>query len=591
MDRESDVVLAGDFPPATRDAWRQLVAGVLAKSGITTDPEQALATATYDGFDLQPLYTAADRPADFVWPNAATGPGWDIRQHHAGPDPARVNRAILTDLENGVTSIWLALGPGGLAVGDLPRVLEGVLFDLAPVALDAGPLAGPAARALLALVGAADLTGSLGLSGSLGLNGSLGLDPIGLLARTGAAPDLAGLVEIATLVRDRPGLTAITVDGPTYHDAGAGDADEVAIATAVAVAYVRALTDAGWDVVDAFATIEFRFAVTGDQFASVAKLRAARRVWDRVGELCGLAPAAAVQRQHAVTSRAMLTRRDPWVNLLRATVACFGAVVGGADAVSVAPFDSAIGYPDDFGRRIARNTQSILQDESSLGRVSDPAAGSWYVESRTDQVAHSAWAEFTNIERLGGVITGLDMHLRGLIGATQGRRADAINHRSDPITGVTEFAFPAEAKVERAPYPPAAATGSLRPRRWAEDFEALRDRADAAATRPRVFLAALGPPATYSGRVGFARNLFNAGGIESVLGDGSIDEIVAAFGAAGTPLACLCSSDRLYGEQGDEVEAALIAAGATSVWRAGREFAVGSDAYDLLHRAFQELRV
>jgi methylmalonyl-CoA mutase len=578
-----DISLASGFPPATREQWRALVAGVLAKSAKSgasdVDPELALSSATYDGFELRPLYTAADLPADFVWPVSSLRRNWDIRQQHAGSDPAAVNSMIRADLENGVASIWLMLAPGELSADDLPRALEGVLLDLAPIAIDAGAESAPAARALLTL------------AGSAGLSGSLGLDPIGLRARTGAAADFAELVEVAGWTRDHPALNAITVDATVYHDRGGSDAQEVAIATAVGVAYLRVLTDAGWDVADAFATIEFRYAVTADQFASIAKLRAARRVWARVGELCGLSPAASVQRQHAVTSRAMLTRRDPWVNLLRATLGCFAAATAGADAITVAPFDSAIGYPDDFGRRIARNTQSILLDESSLGRVADPAAGSWYVETRTDEVAHSAWAEFTNIERIGGASAALEMHLIGLLGATNGHRGDAINHRRDPITGVTEFAYPGEDPVVREPYPQHEFTGLLWPHRWAENFEALRDRADAAPARPTVFLAALGSPATYSGRAGFARNLFNAGGIDSVLGDGSIDEIVTAFTAAGTPLACLCSSDRVYGEQGDDVEAALFAAGATAVWRAGREFAVGSNALHVLYQAFEELNV
>jgi len=582
MASESDVVevdLAGDFAPASREAWRQLVAGVLARSGVTGDPEQALASTTYDGFDLQPLYTAADRPADFVWPIAASSPGWDIRQHHAGTDPARVNEAILRDLENGVTSIWLTLGPGGLAVGDLARALEGVLLDLAPISLDAGPDGGAAARALLAL------------AGDSGLTGSLGLDPLGLYARTSAPPDFAELLDGAESVRGRPGLTAITIDGPTYHDAGASDAEELAIATSVGVAYARALTDAGWDVGDAFATIGFRFAVTGDQFASISKLRAGRRIWARIAELCGVPETD--QRQHAVTSRAMLTQRDPWVNMLRATVACFGAVVGGADAVTVASFDAAIGEPDDFGRRIARNTQSILQDESNLGRVIDPAGGSWYVEARTEQVAQSAWDQFTVIEARGGALASLhDGYIRGLVAATNSRRFDAIAHRRDPITGVSEFAMIDEEPVIRAPYPESTPTELIAPlwrHRWAEPFEQLRDEADARPVRPVVFLAALGAPATYSGRAGYARNLFNAGGIGSVLGDGSTDEIVAAFAAAATPIACLCSSDRVYAEQGDEVEAALLAAGASTVWRAGREFAAGSDAVAALRNILDGL--
>ncbi len=184
-----------------------------------------------------------------------------------------------------------------------------------------------------------------------------------------------------------------TVDATIYHDAGASDADELAVATAVGVAYLRALTDAGLSIDEAFAAVEFRFAVTADQFLSIAKLRAARQIWARVAELSGARDRG--QHQHAVTSRAMMTHRDPWVNMLRTTIACFAAAVGGADAITVLPFDAAIGLPDDFARRIARNTHAILHDESSLGRVVDAAGGSGYVETITAQLAEKAWAEFT----------------------------------------------------------------------------------------------------------------------------------------------------------------------------------------------------
>ncbi len=139
--------------------------------------------------------------------------------------------------------------------------------------------------------------------------------------------------------------------------------------------------------------------MTADQFASIAKLRAARMVWSRVAELSG---ADGAQHQHAVTSAAMMTTRDPWVNMLRTTIGCFAAAVGGAEVITVLPFDSAIGVPDDFARRIARNTSAVLHDESSLSRVLDAGGGSWYLESLTAALAETAWATFTELERGGG---------------------------------------------------------------------------------------------------------------------------------------------------------------------------------------------
>jgi methylmalonyl-CoA mutase len=405
--------------------------------------------------------------------------------------------------------------------------------------------------------------------------GTLGLDPIGVRARTGAPADLAPLLELAEQSRAYPKLTPITVDAVAYHEAGGNDSQELAVAAAVAVAYVRALTDAGWSAAEAFGAIEFRYAVTADQFLSIAKLRAARRIWNRIGELCGVDAAARGQRQHAVTSPAMLTRRDPWVNMLRATVACFAAAAGGAESITVAPFDSAIGLSDDFARRIARNTQSILHDESSLARVADPAGGSWYVESITDQLAHAAWDVFTAIERAGGALAALDSgYIPGLLDETRWRRNDAVAHRRDPITGVSEFALITETAVSRPAYS-AAPEGALLPQiRYAEEFELLRDRADAvlaaSGERPVVFLACLGPVAAHTGRAGFAANLFQAGGFEPVIGTGDASELAAAFTASAATVACLCSSDKLYTDLAGPVASALKAAGANKIWLAGK---------------------
>jgi methylmalonyl-CoA mutase len=563
--------LAADFPAATREQWRTLVSAVLAKSGVSGDAEDALATTTYDGIAIKPLYTAEDAhgvDADGLpgvppftrgaTAEGATATGWDVRQRHADPDPKRTNEAILVDLAHGATSVWLRLGAGGLAVDDLAAALDGVYLDLAPVALDAGADTAAAASALLTY-------GERRGVDPKELTGTLGADPIGLRARTGATADLSLLLTIGEQSKASPGLRVATVDATVYHDAGGSDADELAVATAVGVEYLRALVDGGWTVDDALATIDFRFAVNADQFLSIAKLRAARRVWDRVAELSGASDGRRGQWQHAVTSAAMLTQRDPWVNMLRTTIACFAAAVGGADAITVLPFDHAIGLPDDFARRIARNTQSVLHDESSLARVVDPSGGSWYIESITDALAEAAWDRFTAIERAGGALAALDNgHIRDLIASTRTARQDDIAHRRAPITGVSEYALISEAPVTRAPAPSEPSGGILEPHRYASEFEALRDLADAAPERPRIFLATLGPFAAHSARAAFAANLFQAAGIECVSGP------VEDFATSGTTVACLCSSDKVYADGAADAVKALRDAGATYVWLAGK---------------------
>lgn len=619
-----ELELAGMFPPVERDRWRELVKGVLRKSGAATDDtpldqiEDLLTTTTYDGVAVAPLYTAADtapgRPGLPGYVRAAMTDsdvlaGWDVRQRHAHPDMAVSREAVTADLENGVTSLWLVAGDSGIPVEALRKVLAGVHLDLAPVVLDAGARTAAAAEVFLGLATERGQQAEV--------RGGLGADPLGLTARTGTATSLDEAATLAVrCAREYPGLRAITVDATVYHDAGGSDAEELACSLAAGVAYLRALTRAGLSVDQAFGQLEFRYAATADQFLTISKLRAARRLWARVAEVCGATGEAAGQRQHAVTSSAMMTRRDPWVNMLRTTLACFAAGVAGADAVTVQPFDACLGLPDDFARRISRNTQSLLLEESSLSRVADPAGGSWYVESLTEGLAQAAWAWFTEIEQGGGLAAALDSGLvADRIAATRTRRDRDIARREFPLTGVSEFPNLGERLPERTPAPGSAAgavagadagsagsaatgAGGGLPRiRYAQAFEALRDRSDAhlAATgaRPSIFLAALGPVAAHTARVTFAANLFQAGGIETVTG------APADFASSGARIACVCSSDRIYADEAAQAAATLRAAGARRIWLAGKGtydgvdggVFVGCDAVAILTEALDLLDV
>jgi len=386
-------------------------------------------------------------------------------------------------------------------------------------------------------------------------------------------------------VAERPNLRAVTVDATAYHGAGADDAQELGCSLAAGVAYLRALTgseltnsaltNGGLAAADALSQLEFRYAASADQFATIAKLRAARGLWARIAAECGVTGEAAAQRQHAVSSEPMVTARDPWVNMLRTTLACFSAGVGGANAVTVLPFDAALGLPDPFSRRIARNTQSLLIAESHLARVVDPAGGSWYVEELTTALARRAWEVFTGIERAGGLLAALrDGSLAETLAATWSKRERRLATRKEPVLGVSEFANPAEKLPRRAPDTRPAPRGLLPRVRRAAAFEALRDRADAhlaaTGTRPSVFLATLGSPASHSARTGFATNLFQAGGLDVPSGGGTPEEVAAAFTRSDTTIACLCGADPTYAEVAEPAARALRAAGATAVLLAGK---------------------
>ncbi|MFF2080039.1 methylmalonyl-CoA mutase family protein [Kitasatospora sp. NPDC058162] len=585
--------LAAEFPAAHREQWQQLVEGVLRKSGAQPEDgaaaEQALTTALPDGLRARPLYTAENTSVEAGYPGfppfvrggrpqGSAVAGWDVRQRHADPDRRRTNEAVLADLEHGVGSLWLELGDAGLPVAALPEALTGVYLDLAAVALDAGPEFTAAAEQLFKLYEEREVSPG-------DAAGNLGADPLGLQARTGSADRTEALLAEAAALAARcaagyPQLRALTVDALPYHEAGASPAQELGCALATGVAYLRALTAAGLSVDAALGQLEFRFAADADQFLTIAKFRAARRLWARVAEVSGAGAEASAQRQHAVTSRVMMTARDPWVNMLRTTVACLAAGVGGADAVTVLPFDSALGLPDAFARRIARNTQSILLEESHLARVIDPAGGSWYVEQLGEELAQAAWAWFQEIERAGGQQAALASGLVGeRIAATWAERSTKLAKRREPVTGVSEFPNLDEQPLVREPAP-AGHTGGphgggLPQVRRAEAYEALRDRSDAhlAATgaRPALFLASIGTAAAHTARTTFAANLFQAGGIAtSSLASVDPAAFAAAFRDSGAAVACLCSSDALYGEHASAVAVALKEAGAQRVLLAGR---------------------
>jgi methylmalonyl-CoA mutase len=325
----------------------------------------------------------------------------------------------------------------------------------------------------------------------------------------------------------------------------------------------------------------FRVAADAEQFLTMSKLRALRKLWARVEQSCRLEPAPILIA--AETAWRMMTRRDPYVNMLRSTIAVVAAGLGGADLVTALPFTMALGLPDRFARRIARNTQLVLSEESNLARVSDPAAGAGAIEAMTEQLCRTAWREFQEIERAGGVEAALQRSLiQQNVAAVRQARERAVATRKDAITGTSDFPDLAELPVAVADVAPAplAYTGApvfarLPPIRLAQPFEELRDASDRklaeSGARPQILLACLGGVSDFSARANFARSLFAAGGIEAIGGDTfrNNEEMIAAFRSSKARLACLCSSDEIYSRQGPAAAAALRSAGAT-VWLAGR---------------------
>ncbi|HET7684433.1 MAG TPA: methylmalonyl-CoA mutase family protein [Marmoricola sp.] len=575
--------------PGSRAEWEEAAAAVLRKAGRLGEDAPAsevwarLARTTLDDIAVPPLGTpelVEGLTQGLGAPVSQRGDRWDNRPLFANPDAASTAREIVTDLENGATSVWIQVGAAGVPVDGLSTALGDVLLDAAPVVLDAPDDPIEAARAF------ADLA-----SGTTPADGTtLGVDPIGSAARRGTDPQaVEDTVAEAGRIAGELGCRALVVDGTAVHDLGASDAQELGYVLAVAASYLRALTATGLGPAEAADLVEFRLAATDEQFPTIAKMRAARRLWARMLELCDVPAEQRDMRLHAVTSRPMMSRYDPWVNMLRTCVASFAAGVGGADAVTVLPFDAPIGLPDAFARRIARNTASVLVEESHVAKVADPAAGAYAVERLTADLARAAWAELDRTESGGGIGAALaDGSLLQRVEAVAAERDREVALRQRPITGLTEFPNLAEAPLERTPYP----EGALQVRSYGHAFEALRDDPPA---QP-VFLATMGTVAAHTARASFAGNLLGAGGIE-VVNEGRHDDVDAVLSHyRGEQVVCLAGSDDAYAEWGTELAQRLREAGAEWVIVAGAPLegtddncARGVDALDFVTRTREKL--
>lgn len=611
-----------NFDAASEDSWWESVDKALR--GV---PREKLFGATEDGLQIAPVYSRrTDGPARHL---RTSRDSWTITQRIDIPDPAEANAQILEDLGGGADGLDLVFtaaggaGETGIVAADLKALetlLQDVLLDLVRVRLNAGAATPQAIALLLAYL---DKKGT----DLAGVEISSGHDPFAWAAsrKTGSGVLDASLMQCADLCATsaRSGaeggiLRAMNANGIVWHNAGATHAQELGLVLASATAQLRALSDTCLAAESWSEFISLSLAAEADQFGTIAKARAIRALWSSVLDGADL-PQTSVNL-HMCSSYRMLTRNDPWVNLLRNTVAAFAAGIGGADSVSVLPHTQAVGLPDAAARRLARNTQAILLEESSLAKVLDPAAGAGAIEDRTDRLCEAAWGFFQEIEAAGGLAEALDRGLvqEGIAKARAARSKD-VARRKRPVTGVSEFPNLAEKPVsvlgtgdagqlQGAPVDmsalPEPGTGlwsaalkeallegksapgmcssapaektDLSGGRLSAPYERLRDAAarfeNVTGKQPTVFLATLGSLAQYSARATWSANAFAAGGFETAeAGEVStIEDLVAAYTKSGAKLACLVSSDGVYETMATEAAAALKAAGASHLYMAGR---------------------
>ena len=572
-----ELSLARDFAPADEAAWKALV-----EEALKGAPFASLRSKTYDGIAIEPLYGRATEASRVA--GRAAGQPWAVMQRIDLTDPKAANTQILDDLTNGANGVALvfqgAIGDYGYALpasgAAISAALDNIHLDAGiAVDLDLSVQSKDAAGLLATLVKARGLSPQ-------DVTIRFGFGPLGGVALSGQSPmpwtDIAPI--FAGLVSDLAGQgfagPFAVADGRVIHAAGGSEAQELAFALASAVAYLRALEQGGIALDDARRLIYFRLAADQDQFLTIAKFRALRKLWARVEQACGLTPRPSFVA--AETAWRMMTKRDPHGNIVRGTIAALGAAVGGADAVTVLPFSAALGLPDAFARRIARNTQTILIEEANIHRVADPAAGSGAIEALTDLLCDVAWGLFQDIEREGGLDQALESgSIQNAVGKVRAEREADVARRKDSLIGTSDFPNLAEDEVAVLAQPRLAALSRCARRRWrrcrlSEPFERLRDRSDAylakAGTRPKVFLACLGRPADFNARASFAKSLFESGGIEAVEGKG--DNLAKRFKESGAKLACLCSSDKVYEREAEAAAKALAKPGAARIYLAGK---------------------
>ena len=400
------------FNTYSRQDWEDLALETLSDKSI-----DSLNEIVDDEIEIKAIYSSEDQklmnPAGIpgVAPftrgikiNGHENGTWDIRALIDDSTPESANKAALNELLNGSTSLLIDHEKIGIeSINDLDKTLEDVFLNMTSIWFKPA-LKGPeVAKWMIELWDQREI-------GNYERHGGLGIDPIGVNVRKGTQSDYSReLSDVPDLI-DRTGCSKVlNIDSSFYPELGGPTSAELAYSLAVAVHYLRELEKKELEIETIIENMYFTYSSSSDQFMTIAKFRAARRLWTQITKECGATPENQKQNQHAVTSTMAIDKKDPWFNSFQATVAAFSAGIGGAEAITVIPFalaDEVSGGESE--RRMARNTQLLLAEESHIGRVIDPAGGSWFVENLTENLAQKSWNIFQQIESSGGIVQVLN---------------------------------------------------------------------------------------------------------------------------------------------------------------------------------------
>jgi methylmalonyl-CoA mutase len=515
--------LLEEFPRVSTATWEAAIASDLKGA----DYEKKLIWRTGEGLSVKPYYRAEDlkgiaclnaAPGNFPYRRSAHATGdWRIREEIDATDPVEANAAACSAVAAGSEEIAFS----GVSVHN-DADLEALLANLSEIPVHFDRCDPKLIAMLLRRFN----------NGGKSAEISTGCDAL-------SDTDLAA----ETIQSSPAGFVPFSVHAESYADAGATAIEEIGFALAAGVDFLAAMDERGVSVNKASAAVEFRFAIGGNFFFEIAKLRAFRTAWARIVERFGGTEEAARARIAAHTSQWNKTVYDPHVNILRATTEAMAAVLGGADSITVAPFDSCYKQPDDASRRLARNTQLLLKHEAGLGRVADAGGGSYYLEAITDQLAREAWKTMQELEARGGYRKALaERAIAKLLERSLAARDEAVARRRSVIIGTNQFANPSESAIDRVDM------NRLREApRGALAFEELRLRTErhaaAGGKTPRVLLAEFGDVKMRGARSNFAANFFACAGFDIVTRRFKKAEDIAA---AESDLIVLCSADQEY---------------------------------------------
>ena len=573
---EKKMNLLADFPAISTQEWLDKVTADLKGA----DFNKKLVWKTNEGFDVMPFYRAEDIqglkttevvPGKFPFVRGTKADNnWFVRQDIVVEDAKAANAKALDILNKGITSLGFKLNKKDLSPAYIETLLEGIAADC--VELNFTICTKRSADLATILTGyfkakAYDVTK---------LQGSINWDVMNAMLLRGKDFEKEELVSLAKATFEAalglPFYRVLGVNATTLSNAGAFVAQELGYALAWGNEYLSSLVDAGCETSLVAKKIKFNFGVGGNYFMEIAKFRAAKLLWAQIVDayqgkclrpdcpetVNGICKCAAKMRIHAQTSEFNKTIFDANVNMLRTQTEAMSATLGGVNSLTVLPYDSTYKKGDEFSERIARNQQLLLKEESHFDKVADPAAGSYYIETLTNNVAEQAWKLFLEIEDNGGFFAAIKAgSVQKAVKETATKRLKAVSSRREVLLGTNQFPNFNEAAAAKVEFKNEAGCGcdhtgveKLVAVRAAEEFEALRFATEAAAKRPKAFMLTIGSLAMRLARAQFSCNFFACAGYEVVdnLGFKTVEEGVAAAQAAGADIIVLCSSDDEYAE-------------------------------------------